>query len=149
MDIALITVGKVKDAALSARIADYVERISHDARIECKLVRDEGDKGREGGRIIETIDSLSRKSPSLVVALSEEGRSLSSVEFSRMIGGANKRVVFVVGGPFGLSDAVKTRADTLLSLSRMTFPHEMARLMVAEQVYRALSILKNRKYHKE
>ena len=81
-------------------------------------------------------------------ALSEEGAIYTSAKFAARIGAIQKKLIFVIGGPLGLSPAVKNRADEILSLSRMTFSHEMVQLFLLEQIYRGISINLNRKYHK-
>ena len=97
---------------------------------------------------------LSRLQPSdYVVLLDERGREYSSMEFAgfmekQMVAG-RRRVVFVVGGPYGFSEAVYRRADSKLSLSKMTFNHEMVRLFFTEQLYRAMTILRGEPYHHE
>ena len=87
----------------------------------------------------------------MVVLLDEHGRELTSREFAgyleRQAVSGRRRLVFVIGGPYGFSDAVRTRADGQLSLSRMTFSHEMVRLFFAEQIYRAMTILRGEPYH--
>jgi len=88
-----------------------------------------------------------------VVLLDERGRQFSSVEFAsymeKLMGSGRKRMVFVIGGPYGFSEDVYARADARLSLSRMTFNHEMVRMFFVEQIYRAMTILRGEPYHHE
>ena len=85
----------------------------------------------------------------MTVVLDEHGQSLTSEAFARVLDECDRRMVFVVGGAFGFTDEVRERADLVLSLSPMTFTHEMARLVLAEQLYRAATILAGKKYHHE
>lgn len=97
---------------------------------------------------------LDKISPAdFVVLLDERGRQFSSVEFAsymeKLMGSGRKRMVFVIGGPYGFSEDVYARADARLSLSRMTFNHEMVRMFFVEQIYRAMTILRGEPYHHE
>lgn len=157
MDIELITVGKTTIDFVQKGIAEYAGRLRHyvpfrivelpDAR-KGKGISAEKQKELEGEII------LSRLQPSdYVVLLDERGREYSSIEFSafvekQMIAG-RKRLVFIVGGPYGFSEAVYSRGDSKLSLSRMTFNHEMVRMFFTEQIYRAMTILRGEPYHHE
>jgi 23S rRNA (pseudouridine1915-N3)-methyltransferase len=146
MKITVISIGKVKDKAILNKINDFVGRIQHDGKLRLIELKD-SDVESEGEAILSTLDNMRGR----IFALSEEGKQYSSVEFARKI--KKLRVyatdaIFVIGGPFGLSQSVKKKADETLSLSKMTLPHEMAKLFLIEQIYRALSIIKNRKYHK-
>ena len=99
----------------------------------------------EGERLLKKLKEGDR-----VIALSEDGESFGSVEFSktleRTLSGVSKRLVFVTGGSYGLGEAILKRAETKLSLSAMTLPHELARLVIAEQVYRAFTIIRGEPY---
>lgn len=105
-------------------------------------------KDKEGEMILEQIQVTDG-----VVLLDERGKQYSSVEFSEYLAqkmlGTTKRLVFVIGGPYGFSEAVYQRANDKISLSRMTFSHQMVRMIFAEQVYRAMTILKGEPYHHE
>jgi 23S rRNA (pseudouridine1915-N3)-methyltransferase len=144
MKIKIISVGKIKDREIKLKINDYTERIKHDAAIELYTVKD-SDKKTEGKKIIEQI----KKDVSYTVALSEEGNEYTSREFSGKILQKHANMLFIIGGPFGLDRVVKEKADIIFSLSKMTFPHEMAQLFLLEQIYRGISINLNRKYHKD
>ena len=93
------------------------------------------------------LRELDRERGALVVALTEEGREFSTKEFSEYLGKVDRRIVFIIGGPFGIADEVKKRADLLMALSKMTFTHEMARFLLCEQLYRALNLLNGGAYH--
>ena len=143
MNIKILSVGRVKDPDLRNKISDYTKRISRDARITLQEIKD-SDSETEGRKLIDILD----KEACYVFALSEEGTIYTSATFAARINAIQKKLVFVIGGPLGLSSAVKTRADEILSLSRMTFSHEMVQLFLLEQIYRGISINLNRKYHK-
>jgi 23S rRNA (pseudouridine1915-N3)-methyltransferase len=143
MNIKILSVGRVKDPDLRNKISDYVKRVSRDARIACQEIKD-SDLETEGRKLIDILD----KEDGYAFALSEKGTIYTSAKFAARIGAIQKKLTFVIGGPFGLSPAVKKRADETLSLSRMTFSHEMVQLFLLEQLYRGISINLNRKYHK-
>lgn len=157
MEIELLTVGKTSTGYLQTGIDEYCRRLKHyvpfcfrslpDAKNTRKL--SEAQQKEAEGR-----DILNAVGPSdLVVLLDERGREYTSVEFSEFINrsmlSGRKRLVFVVGGPYGFSPAVYERADSKLSLSRMTFSHEMVRLFFVEQIFRAMTILRGEPYHHE
>lgn len=157
MKTLLLTVGKTDNDYLSRAIDDYLSRASHYSPIELKVIPDvrdvrnlsqEQQKEREGQQILRQLAAGDH-----VVLLDEGGNEYTSVEFSRWLqqkmNSGGKRLVFVIGGPYGFSPAVYARADGKLSLSRMTFSHQMVRVIFAEQFYRALSILHNLPYHHE
>ena len=148
MKIRVIAVGKIKDRNIQNLIEHYSESIRHDAKLETIEVKDSSPE-EEGKKIVELLERS--KENKFVFVLIEEGRQLSSIELSgkiRLHAMENKTLFFIIGRPFGLSVELKERADMHLSLSKMTFTHEMARLFLMEQIYRAISILKNKKYHK-
>ena len=144
MKIKIIVVGKVKDRAYREKIEDYAGRVGHDARLEIVEVRDSG-REEEGRKI---LDHLQGKQGH-VIALDERGSLVSSTAFARKLSAVSQKIVFVIGGPDGLADDVKKNARECIALSPLTFTHEIARLLLLEQIYRAISIIKNRKYHRE
>jgi rRNA large subunit m3Psi methyltransferase rlmH len=151
----VVAVGKVKEKYFSDGIAEYAKRLSRFCEFKIIEVEEEnfkkaesGDisviKEREGERILPHLKGR-------VFAMAIEGKRRSSEEFARLIQTAADSVgvmTFVVGGSYGLSEAVKSRADGLLSFSEMTFPHTLFRLMLTEQIYRAFTILGGSAYHK-
>lgn len=151
----VVAVGKVKEKYFSDGIAEYAKRLSRFCEFKIIEVEEEnfkkaesGDisviKEREGERILPHIKGR-------VFAMAIEGKRRSSEEFARLIQTAADSVgvmTFVVGGSYGLSEEVKSRADGLLSFSEMTFPHTLFRLMLTEQIYRAFTILGGSAYHK-
>lgn len=157
MKITLAVVGKMANGYLTDGINEYTKRLSfyvpfniqyiNDAKNTKKLTESQ-QKTQEGQNILATLDSSD-----YVVLLDEHGKEFSSVEFSKYIERkmvtVAKRLVFVVGGPYGFSEDVYHRANEKISLSKMTFSHEMIRLIFTEQLYRAMTILKGEPYHHE
>ncbi len=154
INLSVISVGSVKEKYLQEMIADYAKRISKYANIELVSLKDETNKmdeisvkSIEGKRIIEAI-----KPGFYVMLLDLKGKMLDSVEFSRKIDEIatyhSAKIAFVIGGSMGVSDEVKKRADYLISFSKMTFPHQLMKGILLEQIYRAFKILNNESYHK-
>jgi 23S rRNA (pseudouridine1915-N3)-methyltransferase len=152
--VTLVVVGRVR-GPLEAAVRDYETRAGRYWKLEVSEV-DPGAQGggasaaevreAEGARILARLASGTR-----VVALTREGKGMGSRALARFLGEAALHahdVGFVIGGAFGLAPAVLARADRRLALSPMTLPHEMARLVLAEQLYRAGTILRNEPYHK-
>ncbi len=156
MKTLLILVGKTVDKHFAAGIDDYAGRISHYMPFEIvaipelrntKNLSEEQQKTSEGDLILRQIQPSDT-----VVLLDEHGKEFRSIEYARWLEQKQqsaRRLVFVIGGPYGFSDAVYTRADEKLSLSRMTFSHQMVRLIFTEQLYRACTIIKGEPYHHE
>ncbi len=155
MDITLITVGKTTTDYIQTGINEYSKRLKRYVPFSIKNLPDikyarkltEAQQKEEEGRLI--LAELS--SSDYIVLLDERGEMLTSRGFSDFIQkgmlGGKKRMVFVVGGPYGFSQAIYTRANFKLSFSKMTFSHEMIRLFFTEQLYRAMTILKGEPYH--
>lgn len=155
MEIELITVGKSSIPFVVEGTAEYIKRLKHYITFRITSLPDVkrvSSLTESRQREMEGESILARLQTSDFVALLDErGREFTSVEFSqfiekRMVAGS-RRLVFVVGGPYGFSQQVYDRADTKISLSRMTFNHEMVRLFFVEQVYRAMTILRGEPYH--
>lgn len=156
MKTVLIVVGKTTDKHIAACINDYVERTGHympfsiDVIPELKNTRslsEQQQKEREGELIMNTLQA-----GDVVVLLDERGKELRSIELARWLERKQqtaRRLVFVIGGPYGFSERVYQRADEQLSLSRMTFSHQMVRLVFTEQLYRACTIIRGEPYHHE
>ncbi len=143
--ITIIAVGKIKNGEISALCNDYLSRIRHYCRIEVLEAKDLGPE-KEADEILKKI-----KENSLIIALCLEGKQFSSEKFAELIKTNqinSKPISFVIGSAEGLSEKVKEKAHLKLSLSQMTFPHEMARVLLLEQVYRAFSIINRQGYHK-
>lgn len=154
MNIDYIFLGQTSESYLHQGIVDFQKRLSRYSQIRIKIVRERKGKLADAVRIeTEGRDLLEQVEPrSLLVALDRTGRQLDSEMLAglfRQWQDQNRRTVsFVIGGSLGLSTEVLTTADCVLSLSTMTFTHEMARLILMEQVYRAFTILAGTKYHK-
>jgi len=143
--ITLIVVGKVKEKNIVTLISEYEKRLSN-KKIKLIEIKD-SNKEKENLELMKKINLIK---DSFVIALSEDGNSVSSREFSKLLKKEqDKNIVFVIGGPDGLTKELKTKSDYLLSLSKMTFTHEMARYLLYEQLYRSYSILEGKKYHRE
>ncbi len=160
--IILVCVGSLKEKYLREAVGEYEKRLRCFCDFEITELAEERVQQSpsstqiqhaldcEGGRILSKIEK--HCSRPLVVALCIEGKEMSSPDLARYIekSAANGcgSIVFVIGSSFGLSDEVKRRADLRLSMSPMTFPHQLARVMLCEQIYRAFSIINGTKYHK-
>lgn len=157
MTIKLIAIGKTDSAELRYLISTYVKRLDHYIGFDLEIIPDPKNtknmteaqqKEKEGEVILKKL-----KTTDVVLLLDENGRPYSSLEFAdyvqkKMLSGV-KQLVFVIGGPYGFSDAVCQKALGKISLSKMTFSHQMVRLFMVEQLYRAFSILNNGPYHHE
>lgn len=159
MQIRIIAVGKLKEAYFSDAAAEYSKRIGRFAKIETVQIPDRRIPDRASAaqerQVLEQEgeDILSKIAPQdYVVALCVEGKKLDSPAFAQKLSAlalsGKSTVTFVIGGSLGLSDTVKRRADLRLSFSDMTFPHQLMRVILLEQVYRAFKILANETYHK-
>lgn len=157
MDVVLMTVGKTRTSFVTEGIKEYTGRLMRYLPFEIIELPDVKttrsfdafrQKEREGEMILDKISPAD-----FVVLLDEKGREYSSVEFAaymeKLMASGRKRVVYVIGGPYGFSQNVYERADAKLSLSRMTFNHEMVRMFFIEQIYRAMTILRGEPYHHE
>lgn len=155
MKITLLCIGRTRDQLLDKAIQRYVDRIGHYVGFSFQMLPDlkstarlseAQQKEREGAMILGALQPGDH-----VVLLDERGKELTSRGFSEEIGrrmnSGLKRVVYVVGGPYGFSPEVYSRADSMMSLSRMTFSHEMVRLFFVEQIYRAMTIMRGEPYH--
>lgn len=140
MKITLVTVGKTQTKELQDSVLDYTKRISRYSQFEFLDTSDE-----KLAKVLEKFDRI--------FLLDEKGREYTSVELSKFIekqmNAGIKNIAFVVGGPFGFTEEVRTLADSSIALSKLTFPHDLVRVIFLEQLYRAFSILKNEKYHHE
>jgi len=157
MKITLLVVGRTATGYLARGIDEYVSRLSHYVKFDIQYVGDVRNtrnltqaqqKTAEGAAILQTLDRSDH-----VVLLDERGTERTSLELAQWLqqrmSAGTKRLVLVVGGPYGFSPEVYSRADGKLSLSKLTFQHEMVRLIFVEQLYRAFTILRNEPYHHE
>jgi 23S rRNA (pseudouridine1915-N3)-methyltransferase len=157
MNIELIVVGKTDMKEVEALVAMYTKRLNHYVRFAITTIADvrntkklsESEQKRlEGEAILRLVNDSDH-----LMLLDEHGLELRSLDFAELIqkrmSAGTKRLVFVIGGPYGFSDAVYQRANSKLSLSKMTFSHQIVRAIFTEQLYRAFTILKNEPYHHE
>lgn len=156
MKITLLVVGKTTNTALEAMISDYQKRLTHYVPFELRILPElknakslsfEQQKQAEGEMILKSVAPSSQ-----VILLDEHGKEYRSVEFASWMEkqmSSGRDLVFVVGGPYGFSQEVYGRANGLISLSKMTFSHQMVRLVFVEQIYRAMTILRGEPYHHE
>ena len=154
MQISLLCVGKLKSGPCRDGVAEYLKRLNRYATLSPVDVREERGKkpvetilDREGERLLRALPENA-----FAIALDPAGQTCSSEGLARRLSNlaldGKGRIAFLIGGAFGLSKAVLNRADWRLSLSPMTFPQELARLILVEQLYRAFTILRGEQYHK-
>ncbi|MCM8570814.1 23S rRNA (pseudouridine(1915)-N(3))-methyltransferase RlmH [Gramella jeungdoensis] len=155
MTIKLVCIGKTDKKELEELIDIYSKRLQHYIKFELEIIPDlkktknldeSQQKSKEGELILSGVQNSD-----FLVLLDENGKQFSSETFSEYIqkrmNTGLKRLIFVIGGPYGFSEEVYKRADSKVSLSKMTFSHQMVRLFFTEQLYRAFTILKNEPYH--
>ena len=158
MQLSIIYVGNIKDKYLADAAAEYEKRLGAYGKVQNIELREEkitdgasapeisAAIAREGERILAALPQKSYK-----IALCVEGQEMSSEEYAAFLGKArdtSAQITFIVGGAFGLSEDVKKLCDARISLSKMTFTHRLARVLLLEQTYRAMNILAGGKYHK-
>ncbi len=159
MKITILTVGKIKEDFYRKAIAEYSKRLSRYCKLEIIEVTDEKTsdsasavveeqiKDKEGERLLKYI-----REDAYVIALAIEGKMLDSIELSKNIEQlgimGKSHIIFVIGGSLGLSDRILKRADFKLSFSKMTFPHQLMRVILLEQIYRSYRIICKEPYHK-
>ncbi len=162
MKVSVVCVGKIKEKYFSQAIEEYSKRLSKYVKLNIIEVADEKApenlskadeeivKQKEGERILKNINSSNNNE--MVIGLCIDGKNLDSVGFAEFIQDKKNRgvshVYFIIGGSLGLSEGVLKRLDFKLSFSSMTFPHQLMRVILLEQIYRAERILKNEPYHK-
>ena len=157
MNIELIVVGKTDMKEVEALVAMYTKRLNHYVKFAITTLADVRNtknlsaaeqKRMEGEAILRLINDSDH-----LMLLDEHGLELRSIEFADLLqkrmSAGTKRLVFVIGGPYGFSDAVYQRANSKLSLSKMTFSHQIVRAIFTEQLYRAFTIIKGEPYHHE
>ena len=155
MNIRLLTIGKTDNKSLQTLIDDYTKRLSFYVKFDLEIIPDiknvknlseAQQKEKEGELILSKITPTDH-----LILLDENGKTFSSVGFSdflqKKMNAGIKTLVFVIGGPYGFSDTVYQKAQSKVSLSEMTFSHQMVRLFVIEQIYRGFTILRNEPYH--
>ena len=150
--IKLITVGTIKEKYLKDAIDEYTKRIKKYTNIELIEVKDDGLVEESKAITLEAEKIKKHLSPrDYIITMEIEGKQLTSEEFSdklNQIQIENSNIVFIIGGSYGLSDEIKQMAKLHLSFSKMTFPHQLFRVLLLEQIYRCYKILNNESYHK-
>lgn len=157
MQIKLLALGKTDNKAIQDLIKDYSSRLGHYIRFELEVIPDLKQskslsealqKEKEGELILKKLNSSDE-----LILLDERGKSYTSLEYAEFLqkkmNSGLKQLVLVIGGPYGFSEAVYARSNGKISLSKMTFSHQMIRPFVVEQLYRAMTILRNEPYHHE
>ena len=155
MKIKLLAIGKTDNKALQSLMDEYQQRLKHYIRFELEIIQDiknvknlseSQQKEKEGELILSKIQPTDE-----LMLLDENGLEFTSVAFSnylqKKMNAGTKQLVLVIGGPYGFSDAVYAKSQGKISLSKMTFSHQMIRVFIIEQLYRAYTILKNEPYH--
>lgn len=155
MKVVVLAVGKLRSAAYGELAADYIKKAGRFSPVEMEEVRDAGPLpskervAREGADLLRHLSARDR-----VVLCDERGGEMTTrqladyIDTARAMGGAG-RLVFIMGGSEGVSDDVRERADLVLALTRMTLPHELARVVLLEQIFRAFSLLADHPYHRD
>ena len=145
MKFTFISVGKQNDSDIADAVLDYTKRIARYFSVEWKLIPT-SDKEKEGEAILKNFDS-----GDFVVALDDKGKEMTTEELAGFIekrmNASDKRIAFIIGGAYGFSENVYQRANFKWSLSKLTFPHQLVRLILSESLYRAISVIKKEPYH--
>lgn len=158
MKISIVCIGKIKEKFYKDAIKEYEKRLSAYSKLNIIEINDEKVKAENDSKIKIAMEKEGRnilskiKDGQFVVTLEILGKNLSSEELASKMNSlalqGNSDVVFIIGGSYGLSDEVKRRSDLALSFSKMTFPHQLMRVVLVEQIYRAFKIIKKEPYHK-
>ena len=149
--IRIICVGKIKEEYLNLAIKDYLARINKYYRIEIIEILDEGKLDKISSLNKESEKILEKISDGYNILLDREGKLIDSMEFANVIDKAfisNSNINFIIGGSYGVNNLVKKKADLIISFSKLTFPHQLFRVILLEQIYRGCKINNNEKYHK-
>jgi len=154
MKLRILAIGKLKEKYSRDATADYLARVNRYVPCEVVELKDGSSEGEEA-RIValeaQRLREMASREGEFRVALDARGKTYSSPEFARLLGdhmNYGRDMVFLIGGPFGLEPALRRESDLQLSLSALTFPHDLVRVLVLEQIYRALTILRGEPYHK-
>ena len=145
MKFIFISVGKKNDSDIENAVLNYTKRIARYFPVEWKIIPT-SDVEKEGESILKTLDS-----GDFVVVLDDKGKELDTMQLAEFIekrmSASDKKIVFIIGGAYGFSESVYKRANFKWSLSKLTFPHQLVRLILAESLYRAISVIKKEPYH--
>ncbi len=157
MKFQIITIGKKHDKNIEDFISDFEKRIKANFDLSWTIIASQDDsnkerqKEKEGIKIIEILEKENKNN--FIILLDEKGKEKSTLELSnifeeKMNIGIDK-IIFIIGGAFGINERVKEKANLVMSLSKLVFPHQLVRVILVEQIYRCISIFKNGKYHHE
>jgi 23S rRNA (pseudouridine1915-N3)-methyltransferase len=153
MRLLCLAIGKKHDSSIATAVDDYTKRLQHYTPLDWQLLPPaKGKMGIDETKRAESAQLLAQiKDDDYVVLLDEDGVQLASSDLARMLDAldmrASRRAVFIIGGAFGVVDQLRKRADIVWSLSNLTFPHQLVRLILAEQLYRASTIRRDEPYH--
>ncbi len=155
MNISILSVGKIKESFWNEAINEYIKRISPYAKINFIELENKAFKDSENAEVIkkqeaDLILTKLEKNPGIIIALDEHESGFDSVQFSKFLEqktAHGDHIIFIIGGPRGLHSSILEKADQKISLSQMTFPHNLAKVVLIEQIYRAITIMKNKAYH--
>ena len=157
-NVTIVTVGNLKEAYLREAVAEYKKRLSQYARVDEveikeERINNEDNRAEINGALDKEADKILAAIPkdAMKIALCVEGKQYSSEELARLIGEGNDRggkIAFIIGSSYGLSDKVKRECDVRLSFSKLTFPHQLMKVILFESVYRSFTILAGKRYHK-
>lgn len=157
MKFQIISIGKKHDKNLEGFISEFEKRIKANFDLVWSISGSEDDNSREvqikkeSSKILEILNKEHKNS--FIILLDERGKEKSTVElanlFEEKMNSGTLKIIFIIGGAYGVGEEVKEKADLILSLSKLVFPHQLVRAIVVEQIYRCISILKNGKYHHE
>mgnify|MGYP001220694862 CR=1 FL=1 len=142
MKIKIVTIGKIKEKIYRERVQEYLKWISKYSQIQIITLK-ENNQEKLNKNLLKYLNS-----DSFTICLSEEGKQKNSIQFSRFLHKQNREIIFIIGGPKGHPKFVSNLSNKTLSLSKMTFLHEMSILILCEQIFRGISINNNKNYHK-
>lgn len=157
LNITVIALGKLKESYWGEAEAEYIKRLTPDAKIKIIELKEESFDEKSSPEMIKQKEAdkikkaLERAKDSYIISLDSIGKHLSSTELAQQISNVTMKqcnnLTFIVGGPLGLDKSIKDTSNLILSLSKLTFPHQMVRTILLEQIYRCIMILGGRKYH--
>jgi len=152
--ITILAIGKLKAKYFQAAAEEYAKRLKSYVKLEIveleaeSFTEDEGSRTKAKKKELERIFKFLKKHGNAeIIILEEKGKEFSSEKFAKFLDGLDRHIVFIIGGSLGWDEEIKKRPFMRLSLSQMTYPHELARVALLEQIFRAVAILRNKEYH--
>ena len=151
-NITILAIGKVKESYINTAIVDYLKRLAPYGKIKIEELKAEkfNENNHEQAKVIEgerIKTYLDKRGEARVIIMDELGKMIKSVDFSQLVDGEQRPIILVIGGSLGLADSIKNSYREHIALSALTLTHEMARLILVEQVYRGMTIAKGKIYH--